>query len=42
MEWDCFANNVLVVHRGDLENERVKKEYERGYQTLLDFYHKYL
>lgn len=27
---------------GDLENEKVKKEYERGYQVLLDFYHKHL
>lgn len=32
---------LTYVCRGDLENERVKKEYERGYQTLLDFYHKY-
>jgi len=30
------------MRRGDLENDEVKKEYERGYQTLLDFYHKYL
>lgn len=31
-----------MAARGDLENERVRKEYERGYQVLLDFYHKYL
>jgi hypothetical protein len=28
--------------RGDLENERVKAEYERGYKVLLDFYHQHL
>ena len=28
--------------RGDLKNPRVKGEYERGYKTLLDFYHKHL
>ena len=27
---------------GDLTDEKVKKEYERGYQILLDFYHKHL
>lgn len=31
-----------MAARGDLENEKVKKEYERGYQVLLDFYHKHL
>ena len=28
--------------RADLKNERCKSEYERGYKTLLEFYHKYL
>ncbi|KAG8528749.1 uncharacterized protein KY384_006436 [Bacidia gigantensis] len=28
--------------RGDLKDARVKAEYERGYKTLLEFYHKYL
>ncbi len=28
--------------RGDLEDEKVKKEYERGYSILLDFFHKHL
>ena len=27
---------------GDLTDDKVKKEYERGYQILLDFYHKHL
>ncbi|KAL6721829.1 hypothetical protein ACLMJK_000934 [Lecanora helva] len=31
-----------MAARGDLENEQVRKEYERGYQVLLDFFHKYL
>lgn len=30
------------VGRGDLENERVRAEYERGYQILLDFYHQHM
>jgi dienelactone hydrolase len=28
--------------RADLENERKKSEYERGYRTLLEFFGKYL
>ncbi|KAL8873529.1 MAG: hypothetical protein Q9174_001010 [Haloplaca sp. 1 TL-2023] len=31
-----------MAARGDLQNEKVKAEYERGYGTLLDFFHKYL
>jgi len=31
-----------MAARSDLENERVKSEYERGYKTLLDFFAKYL
>ena len=27
---------------GDLTDDKVKKEYERGYQILLDFYHTHL
>lgn len=27
--------------RADLEDERVKKEYERGYKTVLDFFRKH-
>jgi hypothetical protein len=32
----------MAFGRGDLENERVKAEYERGYKVLLDFYHQHL
>ncbi len=41
---ETFGDQVhgWMAARGDLKNERVKKEYERGYQTLLDFYHKHL
>ena len=28
--------------RADLDDPNVRKEYERGYEILLDFYHKYL
>jgi len=31
-----------MTARGDLEDEKVKKEYERGYKTLLEFFGKYL
>ncbi|KAI4116051.1 MAG: hypothetical protein LQ345_003459 [Seirophora villosa] len=31
-----------MAARGDLKDERVKSEYERGYGILLDFYHKHL
>ncbi|KAL8958594.1 MAG: hypothetical protein Q9193_004376, partial [Seirophora villosa] len=30
-----------MAARGDLKNERVKSEYERGYGILLDFYNKH-
>jgi len=28
--------------RGDLEDEEVRKEYERGYKTVLEFFEKHL
>jgi len=31
-----------MAARGDLKDEKVRKEYQRGYQILLDFYHKHL
>ncbi len=34
--------NTDALRSGDLTDEKVKKEYERGYQILLDFYHKHL
>ncbi|KAK3167653.1 hypothetical protein OEA41_010780 [Lepraria neglecta] len=41
---ETFSDQVhgWMAARADLENEKVKKEYERGYQVLLDFYHKHL
>lgn len=29
-------------YSSNLEDDNVKKEYERGYKTLLDFFHKYV
>ncbi|CAF9931554.1 MAG: hypothetical protein ALECFALPRED_005035 [Alectoria fallacina] len=39
-----FGDQVhsFMAARGDLKDEKVRTEYERGYQTLLDFFHKYL
>ncbi len=31
-----------MAARSDLEDSRVKEEYERGYKTLLEFFAKYL
>ena len=41
---ETFSDQVhgWMVARGDLEKARVKKEYERGYQVLLNCYRKYL
>ena len=41
---EIFKDQVhgWMAARGDLKNDRVKAEYERGYQTLLEFYRKYL
>ena len=41
---ETFSDQIhgWMAARGDLEKEEVKKEYERGYQVLLDFYHKHL
>jgi hypothetical protein len=32
----------LTMHSADLEDEKVKKEYERGYKLVLDFFHEHL
>jgi uncharacterized C2H2 Zn-finger protein len=39
-----FPNQVhgWMAARGDLEQEKVKKEYERGYKMVLDFFHKHM
>lgn len=41
---ETFGDQIhgWMAARGDLSNPRVKAEYERGYQTLLGFFHKYL
>ena len=41
---ETFGDQIhgWMAARGDLGNEKVRKEYERGYQVLLDFYRKYL
>jgi hypothetical protein len=39
----CFveSNQNADFYSSNLEDDNVKKEYERGYKTLLDFFHKY-
>jgi len=32
----------LTFCRSNLEDDNVKKEYERGYKLLLDFFHQHL
>ena len=41
---ETFGDQVhgWMAARGDLENERVRKDYERGYGVLLEFYHEHL
>ena len=39
---DLKIESLTFAGRGDLEDEKVKKEYERGYKVLLDFYHQHL
>ncbi|KAL8639270.1 MAG: hypothetical protein Q9226_008887 [Calogaya cf. arnoldii] len=41
---ETFGDQVhgWMAARGDLKNEKVRSEYERGYGVLLDFYHKHL
>lgn len=38
---DVFGNRWMAA-RSDLEDERVKSEYERGYKTLIEFFGKHL
>jgi dienelactone hydrolase len=41
---ETFKDQVhgWMAARADLEDERVKEEYSRGYQTVLDFFAKHL
>jgi len=40
VEWFPTQVHGWMAARADLENEEVKKEYERGYKTVLDFFAK--
>jgi len=41
---EIFGDQIhgWMAARSDLDNERVKSEYERGYKNLLEFFAKYL
>ncbi|PQE04959.1 dienelactone hydrolase protein [Rutstroemia sp. NJR-2017a BBW] len=41
---ETFSDQVhgWMAARGDLENDKVKSEYERGYKTLVEFFGKYV
>jgi len=39
VEWFPTQVHGFMAARGDLKNEEVKKEYERGYNLLLNFFH---
>ncbi|KAF1852091.1 uncharacterized protein K460DRAFT_269278 [Cucurbitaria berberidis CBS 394.84] len=42
IEWFPDQVHGFMAARGDLEQEKVKKEYERGYKLVLDFFHKHM
>jgi len=42
VEWFPTQVHGWMAARSDLEDAEVKKEYERGYKTLLDFFHTHL
>jgi dienelactone hydrolase len=42
VEWFPDQVHGFMAARGDLSQEKVKKEYERGYKLVLDFFHKHL
>ncbi|KAF9738227.1 hypothetical protein PMIN03_001970 [Paraphaeosphaeria minitans] len=42
VEWFPDQIHGWMAARGDLEQEKVRKEYERGYKLLLDFFHKHM
>lgn len=41
---ETFGDQIhgWMAARADLKNDRVRQEYERGYKTLLEFYHEHL
>jgi len=40
---EIFSDQIhgWMAARGDLDNPRVKEEYERGYKTVLEFFAKH-
>jgi dienelactone hydrolase len=42
VEWFSDQVHGWMAARADLEDEKVKKQYERGYKLVLDFFHKHL
>lgn len=41
VQWFPDQVHGWMAARGDLKDEKVRKEYERGYQTLLNFFHEH-
>lgn len=42
VEWFPDQVHGWMAARADLDDAKVKKEYERGYKLVLDFFHKHL
>ncbi|KAJ9623037.1 hypothetical protein H2203_005969 [Taxawa tesnikishii (nom. ined.)] len=42
VEWFPDQVHGFMAARGDLEDEKVKKEYERAYGILLNFFHEHM
>jgi len=42
LEWFPTQVHGWMAARSNLEDDKVKSEYERGYKLLLDFYHEHL
>ncbi|KAF1916706.1 dienelactone hydrolase family protein-like protein [Ampelomyces quisqualis] len=42
VEWFPDQVHGWMAARGDLEQDKVKQEYERGYKLVLDFFHKHM
>lgn len=42
VEWFPDQVHGWMAARGDIEDEKVKKAYEKGYKLVLDFFHKHM
>jgi dienelactone hydrolase len=42
VEWFPTQIHGWMAARGNLDDAEVKKEYERGYKTVLEWFHKHL